>query len=79
VKEPLAVPRIHVWANRVGEPRYYRGVNSNGEEVVLVPGLQAGRYRVTGGVTMAMGSGRMLNEEIEVDGVTDVERTFDLR
>jgi hypothetical protein len=79
VKEPLAVPRIHVWANRVGEPRYYRGVNSNGEEVVLVPGLQAGRYRVTGGVTMAMGSTRMLNEEIEVDGVTDVERTFDLR
>lgn len=81
VKEPFAAPRIHVWASRVGEPRYYRGVNSNGEEVVPVPGLAAGRYRVTGGVTMAMGGGvgQMLNEEIELDGTTDVERTLDLR
>ncbi len=79
VREPFAAPRVHVWANRLGEPRYYRGVNSNGEDVVLVPGLAAGRYRVTGGVTMASSPGRMLNEEIEVDGTTDVERTLDLR
>lgn len=79
VKEPFAAPRIDVWANRLDEPRYYRGVNSNGESVVVVTGLAAGRYRVTGGVTMAMGSGRMLNEEIEADGATDIERTLDLR
>lgn len=79
VREPFAAPRIHVWAQRLDEPRYYRGVNSDGEEVVLVPGLLAGRYRVTGGATMAFGSGRMLNEEIEVDGATDAERALDLR
>lgn len=79
VNEPLAAPRINVWANRIGEPRYYRGLNSNGEEVVLLTGLAVGRYRVLGGVTMQMGTQRMLNEEIEVDGATDVERTLDLR
>jgi hypothetical protein len=77
-KEPFVPPRINVWANRLDEPRYYRGLNSNGEDLVLVTGLQAGRYHVTGGVTMQTGMG-MLDEEIELDGANDVERTLDLR
>lgn len=81
VREPFVPPRIHVWANRLDEPRYSRGLNSGGEEWVVVPGLAAGKYTLTGGVTMqmGMGPGRMLNEEIMVDGASDVERTLDLR
>jgi len=84
VKEPFAVPSMHVWANRLGDPGCSRGLNSfDGESVLPVTGIGPGRYRVTSGInTGVLGAGGpalLLDEEIEFDGVTDVERTIDLR
>ncbi len=84
-KEGTAVPRLSVWVQHLGEPAYQRGTNSRGgPDDVLVSGLGAGRFRVTGGAVMgAMGGGgapgRGLDETFEADGASEVVLDLDLR
>ena len=70
-------PRIYVRAVRLAIPVYDRSINSGGEELVLLKGLGAGRYRLTMGVTMRRE--QFPAQEIDVDGSTDIELELDLR
>ena len=75
--EGSAAPRIYVHAERLGAPVYDRSINSGGEELVLVTGLGPGRYRVS--MNLIMGRRSLPDQELEVDGVSDVELEMDLR
>ncbi|MEM8884786.1 MAG: hypothetical protein AAGD14_12005, partial [Planctomycetota bacterium] len=66
VKEPFAPPRISAWAVSLDSPRYSRGVSSNGETVVEVPGLRPGRYRITAHILTGMMGRPPIEEEIDV-------------
>jgi hypothetical protein len=79
VKEGTAVPRIYVWANREEAPKYGRGINSNGEDTVVVGGLGPGRFRITTSVNMGSPGMKSINEVRELDGTNDLELTLDLR
>jgi len=77
VPEGQDVPRIYAGARKLDEPVIHRLLNSEGETVVLLPGLDAGRYAVT--LSTIMELGQHPSQELEVDGVTDVELELDLR
>lgn len=77
VKEPFEVPRTAITAYRLDPPTFSRLVNAY-RGVVTITGLPAGRYRILGMATMLTG-GKSLVEEIELDGVSDKELTYDLR
>ncbi len=62
---------------KLEEPAIHRDLNSRGVAVALVPGLDAGRYRVSMSTIMGLGQG--IEQDIEVDGVSDVELELDLR
>jgi hypothetical protein len=79
VKEGTAVPRIYVWANREEAPKYGRGINSNGEDTVVVGGFGPGRFRITTSVNMGSPGMKSINEVRELDGTNDLELTLDLR
>lgn len=70
-------PRIYVFAERLGSPAYHRDINSRGEREVLLHGLGPGRFRVK--IRAVMGTTSGLEQEIELDGVGDLELEFDLR
>ncbi len=64
-------PRTFVDAKSRGEPNFRRSFTSNGESVVVLAGLSAGRYSVRIGHMTALAS--LKDFEIEVDGMHDVE------
>jgi hypothetical protein len=74
VEEGQSPPRIYAIATSLGEPKYWRDVNSGGEAEVVLPGLSAGRYSVNVSTISALS--RAAPREIEVDGVNDVTLDF---
>ena len=75
VKAGQSPPRMHLSANRVGEPSYSRHTDATGETIRLT-GLDAGTFHVRGAFYAGTGG---IDERITFDGTTDVERTIDLR
>jgi hypothetical protein len=73
-----APPSYSVWARRVHEPAYQRGASSDGAAEIVVSGLGAGTFEIWGNPTDGSSVGGF-RETVEVDGVTAVERTIDLR
>ena len=69
VKDGQSPPRTSMIARRLDEPAYTRSIVSS-ESRVTLSGLGPGRFQVIS---------QHLNEEITVDGTTDVHRTLDLR
>ena len=76
VKEGASAPALTIFANRLDEPKYMRRIDSNGEEAVL-EGLGAGRFRIM--MLAQGGAGGMVREEIELDGESEIVRTYDAR
>ncbi len=74
VEEGQSPPRIYVSATSLGEPKYWRDINSNGEAEVVLSGLSAGRYSVN--VSLISGGPRSAPREIEVDGLNEVALDF---
>ncbi|MEM1452315.1 MAG: sigma-70 family RNA polymerase sigma factor [Planctomycetota bacterium] len=77
VKEGADPPRISAYASRIDAPKYVRGLNSNGESIVEIVGLGAGRFDLRMGAVMSIED--RVQEVIEVDGENDVELDLDLR
>jgi hypothetical protein len=77
VPEGQDAPRVGLFATRVGEPSYHRGLNSQGETEVVLRGLGPGRFRVTAAPVMAMGGARLV-ETVDCDGASEVVLTLDL-
>ncbi len=75
VKDGQSPPRITVWVQSATEPKYSRNSRATGTEM-LVTGIGSGRHLVRG---MSLGGGGGINEEIEFDGESLIERTIDLR
>jgi hypothetical protein len=76
VPEGQSAPRIHVVAVKLdAQPTYSRQgeVGAKGR----IPGLGAGRFRVT--ASPVMGGGLLLDKEIDVDGTTDVPFTLETK
>jgi len=71
-------PRIFLGAARSEEPTYTRWLNSNGERVVKLSGLAAGRFTVKLGV-LSVDVSSVEDRAVEVDGVSDIEWVYDLR
>ena len=61
-------PRIYVGARHIGEPDYFRSINSNGEGVVELTGLGPRRFKVS---TSRMAWQRRLEREFATDGKSD--------
>jgi hypothetical protein len=72
VKEGQAAARIYVSAHCEQAPAYFRDLNSAGETVAVLSGLEAGTYSVSYGAIMGAGKGAR-DRQIELDGVNDVE------
>src|SRR6185436_17436171 len=70
VKEGQAAARIYVSARREQAPAYFRDLNSGGEAITVLSGLEAGFYTVSYGPIMA---GKRSEQQLEIDGVSDVE------
>lgn len=80
VKEGQSAPRIYLFASRITEPRYTRGLNSNGEAAIELRGLGAGRFSVLAAPIMGGPSaGKGLDETVELDGKSTCTFTLDLR
>jgi len=77
VGEGASAPRIFVSAFRGAQPRVLRQIDSDGEPLVLLSGLPAGRYQTQ--LFRGIGAGPAEPDELVVDGVHDVEWTLDLR
>jgi hypothetical protein len=62
---------MFISATRNTQPTLQRSANSSGEDLVVLSGLEAGRYRVWVDTMMSLGPGT--EREVLVDGVNDVE------
>ena len=71
--EGKELPRLSAIVVREGEPHYVRSVQAWNQAEVRVSGLGAGRFRV---YVRADPTGPYLDEVIELDGKTTVERTL---
>ena len=71
VKEGQAAPRIYVSAHREQAPALLRSINSDGETVVVLGGLEKGVYGVHCSAIMDMK--KIPDRQIEFDGINDVE------
>jgi hypothetical protein len=69
-------PRLYVSAKNRGEPSYYRDINSEGEETIVLSGLGRGTFDVHIGL---IGAGFDPDRTVDVDGTSDVELTYDAR
>lgn len=76
VKAGESPPRLYVSAKSRGEPSYYRDINSEGEETIVLSGLGHGTFDVHIGL---VGAGFDPDRTIDVDGTSDVELTYDAR
>jgi hypothetical protein len=74
-------PQIYAVAEHKSEPMLMRQINSQREDLVLVPGLSAGAYEVSVSAMQDNGGdlGRRLERTIEFDGTHDVDIDFDVR
>lgn len=80
VPEGQAPPAIYVEVKSIATPGYIRSGASDGEGVVTVAGLAAGKYRVwAGSPDLVLTNFTLLDRTIRVDGVHDVALTVDLR
>jgi hypothetical protein len=81
LKDGSAAPRLAIWAHRMAEPMYSRGLNSGGGSEIDLRGLGPGKFTVN--VIPMMGSGQPSQHkyEFELDGnaQTIEEITLDLR
>jgi hypothetical protein len=76
VRDGSKPPRVAIFAHRLDEPRYWRGMNSSGEAEPVLAGLGAGRFRVQ--VEPVLAPGR-IDREIALDGAGEVVLDLDLR
>jgi RNA polymerase sigma factor (sigma-70 family) len=66
-------PRLYVWAHRDAEPALMRQWNSQGENPVVLTGLDAGHFVIDVGLNGQIPAATLDHREIDVDGVHDVE------
>ena len=76
VREGQSAPRVYVRAQNRAEPSYDRQINSRGEHVLQLSGLDHGTFDVS---VFSGLRGSSLEREVLLDGTTDVELELDLR
>ena len=76
MKDGQSPPMQEVTAIHLGRPAYQRSGFLSGGDEMRIQGLGPGRFRVQG---FAVTGGPTIDEEIESDGRSSVERTVDLR
>jgi hypothetical protein len=70
-----AAPRIFVSAMKVGAPAYFRSLNSDGENEVVLAGLGPGRFQLS--LSTVMPFQAPTRREIELDGRSELVLDFD--
>jgi hypothetical protein len=77
LKDGAAMPRLWAYATYEGTPAYNRRADSGKGTSFTLSGLGPGRFKLRVGSHMGGPGG--LDEEIEVDGTTAIQRVLDLR
>jgi hypothetical protein len=70
-------PSVYLFASSTAAPWYSRGLQASGKAELLIQGLGAGKFRLTGGVNP--GQPNSFRREVEVDGTNSVDVEWELR